>query len=101
MLQKKFYRASIILFVFFLSKAEAQTPDQKLIWQIGRLDQSASEFALAPKDYHNFVPRGFGSTNTYYTVGASNPTTDWPYILPGPKDGFAGYGYWSGRALQY
>ncbi|GAA3561740.1 GH92 family glycosyl hydrolase [Snuella lapsa] len=33
-------------------------------------------------------------------VGASNVKEDFPYLLPGPKDAFSGYGYWAGLALN-
>ncbi|SDN11082.1 alpha-1,2-mannosidase, putative [Kriegella aquimaris] len=93
-----FYNAYIIL---FLSTATvAQSPSQQLIWSIGQADGSHSEFALTPNRYAEFAPKGFGGANRYYVVGKSKPENDWPYILPGPKDDFAGYGYWSGRALH-
>lgn len=34
--------------------------NHKPIWQIGELNLSASEFALAQNDYEDFVPKGFG-----------------------------------------
>ena len=46
------------------------------------------------------MPDGFGDLNRYYTIGESRPDINWPYILPGPKDRFAGYGYWAGLALN-
>lgn len=84
----------------FCSSVLAQLPSQKLIWSIGRSNESYAEFALAPNGYSEFVPEGFGGANRYYIVGESDPGNDWPYILPGPKAPFAGYGYWSGRALH-
>ncbi len=92
-----------LLFIFVVIcfiHSEAQTIDQKQVWQIGEFDQSASEFALAQNGYENFVPEGFGGSSRYYVVGKSIPSKDWPYVLPGPKDSFAGYGYWAGLALH-
>jgi len=85
-----------ILFFFstILSNAQSST------WSIGKKDNSCKEFALAPDDYENFVPDGFGGASQYYVVGESTPDKDFPYLLPGPFDVFAGYGYWSGRAMS-
>tara|TARA_R110000823_G_scaffold211018_5_gene341399 strand:- start:625 stop:3759 length:3135 start_codon:yes stop_codon:yes gene_type:complete len=86
--------------LFLGSRVIAQSTHKQLLWSIGQADESASEFALAPNGYEEFAPEGFGGANRYYVVGESDPQYDWPYILPGPKDGFAGYGYWAGRALH-
>lgn len=95
--------ASILLLIlggFCFYGSQAQTIDLKTIWQIGEHDYSASEFALTPNAYNDFVANGFGGKDHYYVVGKSIPSKDWPYVLPGPKDGFAGYGYWAGLALH-
>ena len=94
------YLTYACLTLFVCSSAIAQSPSQQVIWNIGQADGSYSEFALAPNGYADFVPEGFGGANRYYVVGKSDPGHDWPYILPGPKDDFAGYGYWAGRALH-
>jgi len=94
------YKLLTIIAVFCFFNTQAQSLSHEAIWQIGVSDQSASEFALAQNDYEDFVPEGFGGVNRYYVIGKSIPSQDWPYILPGPKDGFAGYGYWSGLALH-
>ena len=88
------------MILFLCTGTVAQSPSQQVIWSIGEADGSYSEFALAPNGYGEFAPNGFGSANRYYVVGKSDPSNDWPYILPGPKDDFAGYGYWAGRALH-
>jgi len=74
-------------------------PSGKVLWQIGEVDSSYLELALAPDGYRDFVPAGFGSEERWYVVGRSVPGKDFPYVLPGPFDPFAGYGYWAGRAL--
>ncbi len=83
-----------------ISSAIAQTSGQNVLWNIGVADSSSSEFALAPDGFESFVPEGFGGDHRYYVVGESSPKKDFPYVLPGPKDGFGGYGYWSGLALN-
>jgi hypothetical protein len=89
-----------LLFLFLLFSFEIYAGKNKVIWAIGKMDQSCDEFALAPDHYEDFVPGGFGSAGHYYVVGAFAPGKDFPYVLPGPFDEFAGYSYWSGRALN-
>lgn len=55
-----------------------------LLWQIGKPDNGNAEFALAPNRYAEFRDDGF------YVVGKSDPQRDWPYVHPGPVDGWAG-----------
>lgn len=86
-----------LILIFFNTQVFA---GNKLIWSIGKLDKSCDEFALSPKNFQDFVPDGFGDLGQYYTVGESRANVNWPYILPGPKDHFAGYGYWAGLALN-
>ena len=58
------------------------------LWQIGEPDHSGAEFALAPTNYGSFL-QWFGSPDHAYYVGLS-PASDWPYVLPGPLDGWGG-----------
>ena len=57
---------------------------QTLLWQIGKPDNDDREFALAPQHYDQFREDGF------FVVGKSDPARDWPYVHPGPADGWAG-----------
>ena len=91
---------TVVILVLLFSVLKAQTNNQKLIWEIGKPDNSYAEYALAPKAYKEFIPEGFGGAYRYYVVKESSPSKDFPYVLPGPKDHFAGYGYWSGFALN-
>lgn len=89
----------IMLCPYFLAiHAFAQDTQLVTCWQIGKLDNSASELALAPDDYKQFVPEGFGGAHRYYVVGESTPADDFPFLIPGPKDAFAGYGRWAAGA---
>lgn len=66
------------------------------LWQIGRADASAAEFALSPTNYTAFLQQ-FGSPDHAFYVGVSQPDSDWPYVLPGPLDGWggsSGHGRW-------
>jgi alpha-mannosidase len=62
----------------------ASAADTHLLWQIGKADHDASEFALAPKGYGQFKADGL------FIVGASDTKRDWPYVQPGPDDSWAG-----------
>jgi len=59
------------------------------LWQIGQADRSAAEFALAKSDYTQFLQR-FGSPDHAFYVGLSESAHDWPCVLPGPLDTWAG-----------
>jgi len=56
----------------------------KLLWQIGKSDNSTAEFALAPGEYGSYTDDGL------FLVGISGPKHDWPYVHPGPDDTWAG-----------
>ncbi len=77
----------IILTLLFLQSCKTET---KTIWQIGEANNSSAEFALAPNDYNKFIENDFGWEDRYFLVGHSNPKADWPYVLPGPNDKWAG-----------
>lgn len=66
----------------------AMAEDQPL-WRIGSTDTNDSEFALSRGAYTNFV-QNFGDPDRAFYVGLSNPQTNWPCVLPGPWDGWAG-----------
>jgi Polysaccharide lyase family 4, domain III/Carbohydrate binding domain len=55
---------------------------------IGTVDWTDAEFALAPGGYGQY-PAQFPN-DVQFTVGTSDPATAWPYIHPGPDDGWAG-----------
>ena len=59
------------------------------LWQIGKTDRSAAEFALAQNGYSQFL-QFFGSPDRAFYVGLSEPARDWPCVLPGPLDAWAG-----------
>lgn len=79
-----------MLITAFASAAFAGEPAAPL-WQIGRPDNSPAEFALAPTGFRDFFAR-FGSPDRAFYVGLSRAETDWPYVLPGPLDDWAGGG---------
>ena len=60
-----------------------------LLWQIGKFGQHDAGFALAPDGYARFL-EFFGKPDQAYYIGLSQPKDDWPYLLPGPLDDWAG-----------
>lgn len=60
------------------------------MWTIGRADNSASELALGPGGYKNFLARDFGYEDRFFLIGASDEKNDFPYVLPGPADTWGG-----------
>ena len=75
------------LLLAVLSGATAPAAEQ-VLWQIGQPDQSYLEFAIA-KDYPAYRER-FLEKPPVFEVGTSEPGRDWPFIQPGPIDGWAG-----------
>jgi predicted alpha-1,2-mannosidase len=69
---------------------------QQTIWKIGENDQSARGTALAPNDYKRFVEHDFGFEDRYFLVGHADAQKDWPYVLPGPVNGWGGTGNTAG-----
>ena len=78
----------IVRMVLCLACLTAKADD--VIWQIGTPDGSAAEFALAPDRYEDFVKRDFGYEDRFFVIEHSSPAQDFCYVLPGPKDRWAG-----------
>ena len=84
-MKKKIFISFII--VFLTNPVFPQS--MQLFWQIGQNDKSAAEFALGPYDFLKYS-QTFGNKPVVYEVGKSRPETDFPFILPGPFDLWAG-----------
>ncbi|MFO7852353.1 MAG: GH92 family glycosyl hydrolase [Bacteroidota bacterium] len=65
-------------------------PEPQILWQIGKGDNSAAEFALSYDTYEQFLDKDFGWEDGYYLIGHSTEKEDWPFILPGPSDQWGG-----------
>ncbi len=57
------------------------------LWHVGGTSTpwSDSAFALAPDGWRHYKHDGF------LIIGRSNPKNSWPYVQPGPEDGWAGH----------
>ena len=72
-----------------VSSAQAATV-WNTVWNIGVKDNSASELALGPGNYKDFLSKDFGYEDGYYLIGRSVADKDFPYVLPGPDDTWGG-----------
>lgn len=70
------------------------------IWSIGAKDNSAAEFALSSGQYTDFLKNDFGWDNNFFIVGVSDAKKQWPYVLPGPADEWAGSSGGAGTRSQ-
>ncbi len=80
---------SLVALLFSTQALAVESP--RPLWEIGSVNQSAAEFALAQGEYARFLQR-FGSPDQPYLIGLSQPDRDWPCVLPGPLDAWAGSG---------
>ncbi len=88
---KKFLICTAILLSHHLTQAQNFT-----VWNIGTHNHSSAELALGPSDYNQFLAKDFGYEDRYFLIGKSLPKEDFPYVLPGPDDAWAGTGSTSG-----
>lgn len=70
------------------------TQADSLLFEIGKKDNSAAEFALAPNHYRDFLMHFSGVK--HLQTGPSGSERHWPYALPGPLDIWGGGGYYAG-----
>lgn len=84
-------RHMIGFFVLFMMPYIFNGQD-KTIWQIGKSDNTSSEFALAKGEYQKFLEHDFGWEDRYYVIGYSTEKKDFPFVLPGAID------YWGGTS---
>jgi len=76
--------------LFIVVLLQSCKTEKIIIWQIGECDNSASEFALAPHEYQQFIANDFGWEDKYFLICSSNTKTDWPYVIPGTSDTWGG-----------
>lgn len=78
------------LLIALLSNFIITSAFSNIIWSIGKQDNSASEFALAPDGYADFLKHDFGWEDRSFVIGISDEKKDWPFVLPGPLDAWGG-----------
>lgn len=93
---KNKYMNKLVISIFFCLICLSSVGQNNLIWKIGNSDNKASEFALGPSDYKHFLAKDFGYEDRYFLINHSVESKDFPYVLPGPDDGWGGTGGTSG-----
>jgi len=73
--------------ICFSSHAAAAS---QVVWQIGKFDQSSGEFKQGEVQ-PPVVAEGHARSDVLYTIGKSNPASDWPAFQPGSSNGRAGF----------
>ncbi len=84
-LEKNPFLFWLVPFAWLCFAGLAEAGEAPMLWNIGRTDGSAAEFALAPGGFRDFI------NDPCFMVGWSDPAHDWPYAHPGPSDGWAGH----------
>ncbi|MBV4358216.1 GH92 family glycosyl hydrolase [Pinibacter aurantiacus] len=83
-------KSCLLLVLNLLGILTIAQQNSQTVWRVGKADNSADEFALAPNGFRNFVGADFGYEDKYYLVGYSTEKKDFPYVLPGPVDTWGG-----------
>lgn len=60
------------------------------IWEIGEADNSINDLALDQGKHTDFLKHDFGWEDRVFVIGRSSAKADWPHVLPGPEDEWAG-----------
>lgn len=85
----------VFLGCFFLINSFA-FGQETTIWKIGESDDRGSDMALSEKDYKRFLEYDFGYEDRLFLIGKSDIQKEWPYVLPGPRNGWGGTATLSG-----
>lgn|GEM_PF-87479 len=67
-----------------------------VIWKIGEDDNQANDMALYPGSFEKFLEHDFGFEDRYFLIGKSDSQTEFPFVLPGPRNGWGGTGRTAG-----
>lgn len=66
-------RVPLSLFTFLFLLSGLCAAPTKTVWQIGEKNHSASELALSPDKYKEFLANDFGWEDRFYIIGLSSP----------------------------
>ena len=86
--------------VTFVAAMALSASAGNVVWQIGTKDGTGNEFALAPTRYADLLEKDFGWEDKFFLIGRSDHKTEFPYVLPGVNDKWAGSGSPAGRRTQ-
>lgn len=77
---------SLLLLVCFTVSVTAA----KVVWSIGKSDNSGAELALGPSEYKKFLANDFGYEDRFFLIGTSDAKKEFSYVMPGPDDTWGG-----------
>ena len=83
-------KKQILYLLFTIFSVLCSGQDSKILWGIGKADRSASDLALGPGDFRQFLAGDFGFEDKYFLAGYSDPGESFPYVIPGPVDTWGG-----------
>ncbi|WAC14835.1 GH92 family glycosyl hydrolase [Dyadobacter pollutisoli] len=92
----RFFARAFSPFLLLFLAFQQTYGQEKTIWKIGEADNSPSGMALAPDQFKRFLEKDFGYEDNFFLIGHSETQKDWPYVLPGPVNGWGGTGGTSG-----
>jgi predicted alpha-1,2-mannosidase len=92
----RLFAKPICFFLLSILVVQQTYGQQKTIWKIGEADNAASGMALAPDQFKRFLEEDFGYEDNFYLIGHASSKKSWPYVLPGPVNGWGGTGNTSG-----
>ena len=96
-----YYRKIFFSAALILATASSVFAQETTIWELGKADQSSQEFALSPHGFKEFLAHDFGYEDNYFVVGQDVLNQGFPYILPGPANGWGGTGGTSGIRTHF
>ena len=88
MIHRNIFFWVVAAFLFLVTEVQGQSQTFSPVWEIGKKDNSASEFALY-RDSYTVYPQLFREGVAIYAIGKSNEK-DIPYFIPGREDAWAG-----------
>jgi len=80
----------VILLILFSQLFSCSNKKTATIWEVGKKDNSSTDFALAPSGYADFIENNFGYEDEFFLINHSSENEKFPYVLPGPVDTWGG-----------
>lgn len=82
-------KITVLTMLFFSVSLISVAQDHEL-FRLGSDTGSGEGFALYPARYKDFLANDFGYEDRMFWVGGDDAKTDFPYVLPDPKNGWGG-----------